>query len=534
MTNFNFKQYLDSSIGKEMTNLFSIGADPQDNTPKLEKIFQLVKDYLYIDDPEDFLFQIQRALDSYQEAEESIPADAEKSNQKEFFKALLNEYAFGEYADSGKFISTKDSFNPNGTLNYRVLATTMPYLSIALYIFDSGLHFYPVLYSIDFSHFIDCCNVLGIDLPKIPLQKDKFERCMYMEEICECIEAFRVKEEITKEQTCALLYGYANEVLKYQKNENETAELPSPTRIWITGASKEDVKYNSILAETSVWAGNERTKRGDIYVLYALSPHSKIISIWRAVSGGAPNPFDYYTNRIVMGQRIEVPAITFDELKADDKMSQAAVVRNNLNGINGRELTYEDYQNLLAMIARKGFDINTLPNLEAPSLDVVEGIDLEEDVSNKQVKPLLAKLGYSEKRGEDWDQEVQLKLGRDRATDEHGYKGRPDFAFFVKEGELGQKRSPFLIEVKYYMKDNAEAVSAISQAISYADHLHSPMIAVCDREVFRVYKANKSGNFSIENSLIFDQKWTEINSNPEVFNQLLKLIGRDEIKTIKV
>ena len=89
----------------------------------------------------------------------------------------------------------------------------------------------------------------------------------------------------------------------------------------------------------SIWACNERTRRGDIVVLYCTSPRSYIHSIWRSNSGGIFNPFDYYHCRTTVCDGILTPHITFKDLKDDEYMSQVPIVRRNLQGINGIELT---------------------------------------------------------------------------------------------------------------------------------------------------------------------------------------------------
>ena len=61
-------------------------------------------------------------------------------------------------------------------------------------------------------------------------------------------------------------------------------------------------------------------------------------------------------------------------------MSQIPIVRKNLQGINGVELSALDYSELLRLIEQKGGDISALPKLyEAEDVDFGE-IKLEKDV----------------------------------------------------------------------------------------------------------------------------------------------------------
>lgn len=233
--------------------------------------------------------------------------------------------------------------------------------------------------------------------------------------------------------------------------------------------------------------------------------------------------------RAIVGHRILTPDVTFHDLKDDPEMGQVPIVRKGLFGINGVELTYQDYQILLRMFKEKGMDISLLPNLEAPKvLEEDVNVKLEQDVSDNILIPILSRLGYSDTNGEDWVAELKLKAGRDKETDEKGSIPRPDFTFFPAQERPGVYNAPMVIECKLDMSNNNEFQSAFSQAYTYARLLNSQIMGVCDRHVLRLYKKNKKGNFHMDDAL-FDAKWAEIDANSEVFNKLLKLIGREAV-----
>jgi len=107
-------------------------------------------------------------------------------------------------------------------------------------------------------------------------------------------------------------------------------------------------------------------------------------------------------------------------LKSDPYFSQVPIVRKNLQGINGVQLTARDYSELLRLIKGKGGNVEDYPKLfEGRSVEFGE-IKLEKDVEEKILIPMLKRLGYAE---EDWTRQLTQKAGR-------GLKAIPDFVFF--------------------------------------------------------------------------------------------------------
>lgn len=535
MDKATIKYVLETDKSKSITEIFNFKDGMIDIDERLGKIFQLVKENIWNNTLEEFIRNIGFAFDSVYNRIDELNDDKSIDNDElakapanEWFKVFMKDFNFGlfdyvEDEDCEEFvvlIPSKDK---------RSIATTMTNVSLALYIVMEDDIFYPVLFGTHYYKFEERCSVLGITLPKIPRQKDKEQRIQYYVEVCGAIESFREEYNLTKEEVCSLIYGYSADVCDSSDLQIDIQNLPSPTRIWLTGASKEDIRDGYIDKPISVWACNEKTRKGDIVVVYALSPYSRIHSVWRAVADGNVNPFDYYTNRATVGHRIDVPAVTYKDLKEDAEMGQVPVVRRGLIGINGVELTYDDYQILLRMFREKGMDTSILPNLEAPNMLIDNPeIKREADVSYKLLVPMLSKLGYSEEPNIDWYPELRLKVGRDKEVGEHGSIPRPDFSFFVEELGAGLYAAPMVIECKYDMSDNADFNSAFYQAFSYARQLNSRIMGVCDKYVLRLYEADKNGNF-FQNKEIFNSSWKEINTKPEVFNKLSKLIGRDVI-----
>ena len=399
--------------------------------------------------------------------------------------------------------------------DYKGLCDYISALSILLFT-KSTNKFIPVLFGERFDVLLKTLDVLEIPMPELPAKSDKRGRLLLYNELNKAILQFAEKNELTIEETCACIYDFA---LMLMDDEKVETEMPEPTNIWLTGGSKEDYKTflkNPIKGEKSVWTCNENTKRGDIIVMYVLSPHSCIQSIWRADIDGVYTPFNYYNSRTRATDGIVVPHITLNELKADPYFSQLPITRKNFQGVNGVQFSANDYKELQRLLKAKGFDVSTLPQLYSPDLEFAGKLKNEKDVEEKLLIPLLAKLGYSKT---DWTRQLSQKIGRKE-------KAIPDFVF-LPTGETHFQNAPLVIEAKYDMSSALERTKSYNQALSYARILNSPVFGICDKDRLIIYKAKK-GYFDRFNP-VFEKHWQSI-GDAEVFRQLKLLIGKETIE----
>lgn len=400
---------------------------------------------------------------------------------------------------------------------YRIKAANIPILSLLFYY--SFEFFKPILLPRRFDIIQRNCDALGIEMPSIPRSKDYKAYINYYFEICEKWNEFQTEHEMTDAELCACIYDFTNMLTE----TSTSPKLPKPTNVWLTGASGSDFAFLDSLGKTpegndqSIWACNERTKRGDIIVLYCTSPRSYIHSIWRSNSGGIFNPFDYYHCRTTVCDGILTPYISFKDLKNDDYMSQVPIVRRNLQGVNGIELSAKDYSELIRMIGERGGDMTSFPQLyEGSNVDFGE-IKLEKHVEEQILIPVLEKLGYT---NADWTRQLSQKAGRKE-------KAIPDFVFFPK-GEKHFENAPMIIEAKLDMAPVQELQKAFKQALSYARLLRASIMGVCDKERLVLYKVNTDGSAD-KNNPIFENHWAAIYSDSEVGATLNHLIGREVI-----
>ncbi len=437
-------------------------------------------------------------------------------NVDDYFERLIDNLELGFVDEkNGKLFKSEEEKPIVKQKDYKSFCSLIPDISLVLFTFSSN-SFIPILFSENFDVLIKVFDVLDIPMPQLPASTDKRGRLIFYNKLCQSVFSFSETHKLNSIETCACIYDFALMLLDETQEENK--KLPEPTNIWLTGGSKED--YNEFLKNPqkgakSVWTCNEKTKKGDVIVMYVSYPYSCIQSIWRADIDGVYTPFNYYNSRTKVTQGIVVPHISLRELKADSYFSKLSIVRKNFQGVNGIQLSAKDYKELQRLFTEKGFDISALPQLYSPNLEFSVEINNEKDVEEKLLIPLLSKLGYKET---DWERQLSQKAGRNE-------KIIPDFVFLPK-GEVHFQNAPMIIEAKYDMSSNIEQTKAYNQALSYARMMRASYFAVCDKQRIVVYN-EKKGKFNRFNP-IFEKHWQNINDK-ETFRELKLLIGKESI-----
>lgn len=406
--------------------------------------------------------------------------------------------------------------------DYRTKCSEIPILSMLLYILHPN-DFKPIFYKTNFPIILQNCDALGIEIPPIPHTKDYKQYLMYYYDLCQAWNEFQKANNLTNAEFCACLYDFAPMNIEQHKQ----IELPKPTNVWLVGAAPGDFLYLDSKGKEKgqnpegIWQCNEKTNRGDLVVIYCRSPRSYIHSIWRADSDGRFNPFDCYQCRTTVCNGVKIPPITIKEMREDPYLSQIPIVRKNLQGVNGVELSPKDYAEIARFLKERGNNPNVLPKLfEINTINVGE-IAIEKDVEEKILIPILKQLGYTENN---WTRQLSQKAGR-------GLKAIPDFVFFP-EGEKHFASSPFVIEAKYDMSSMTERINAFSQCLSYARMLRSKLMAICDKERLIIYKVDEDG-MANRNDPIFEEHWANIYSDQLIGANLNQIIGREVVEKLK-
>lgn len=296
-------------------------------------------------------------------------------------------------------------------------------------------------------------------------------------------------------------------------------ELPKPSRIYFLGAGasggKEEDNWdfqfldNSNAESTHAWgAGGLNIKKGDLVLMYCLSPRKYLHSIWRALEDSFVDPFSFYYYGVKVGFPQKIPHIGFQDLKNNPVFMDNSTVKANMQGLNGRALIVTEYSELLKMIEQKGQTIDDLPKL--PIYDRVhKDIENERDVEQQLIEPLLLDLGFKEK---DWIRQLPLKMGRQS-------KYYPDYAILASTIN-GKEKAKLILEAKYSISSDKQLEESFYQARSYGLRLQSEKIILADRDFVWVYGKTK-GDFEPKPILKFH--WNDLTNSDNLHELKEKL-----------
>lgn len=379
--------------------------------------------------------------------------------------------------------------------DYKAIISYIMPLSYALWEYAPD-YFFPYLYVCRFFDLKKIADAFNIQLPNVPLKSDHRARCMYYWKMCEVLNKFKEENSLSDIDLCCFLYDFAPNY-----TASPDTQMPKSAQAWLIGGKTHKDEANT---DVVFWQSNEETRKGDILIHYEKSPVSAITHIGIAQTDGIADPlFSYYSNTYI-GNKIEIPCVSLDELRSDKYFSKFPLVRKNFQGVNGYSLSGTDYSELLRIIKGKGFDVAALPKLYSPHFDSDCDINIERDVERFLLEPLLKAMGLHENK--DYVRQIPLWTGR-------GHRIFPDYALHYKNNMASA-----VIEAKFSMVNNAEVEKAFIQARSYALLLESSVIALCDRHFIYVYP--KKGHF--DRCVYKRYSWQEVNT-PDVFNKLRKM-----------
>lgn len=373
----------------------------------------------------------------------------------------------------------------------------IPFLSMELNYLLAD-YFFPYLYIDKFHELKKLSDHFDIELPPTPKKPDYKARCMYYWELCKALYQFRTENNLTPDELSAFMYDYVPNLLSTE----EKSEIPQPSQAWFIGGL---IRGYGEHWTTGFWQTNQETKKGDILVHYETSPISAITCLWIAQVDGVIDPFTHYYSNTYISNRIAIPHITLKELREDEYFSSHPLIRKNFQGVNGWSMSSEDYSELLRMIKAKGFDINILPKLYAPTLPKNLDIRKEKDVEKLLLERLLNFMDWYENK--DFIRELGIKAGR-------GHRIFPDYALHY-DNKPNEEKAKVLIEAKLHMKNNQAIEDAFIQAKSYAQLLESSVIVLCDKYYLFVYEKKQS----FDRNSYKRYTWLDM-ENPDIFNEL--------------
>lgn len=364
-------------------------------------------------------------------------------------------------------------------------------------------YFFPYLFVCRFFDLKKIADAFDIDLPSIPSRIDYKARCMYYWQLCNIFYQFRKENNLSSVELCAFLYDFVPNYIPKEK-----VDIPEPSQSWFIGGYTQKSEAG---LDFTFWQANPETKKGDILIHYEKSPISSITSLWIAQTDGVIDPFFHYYSNTYIGNKIDIPHITLEELQADEYFSKHSLIRKKFQGVNGWSMASEDYSELLRIIKAKGFDTDNLPKLYTPTLPKNVNIEIERDVEQQLLEPLLNSIGWYENK--DFIRQLPIQAGR-------GHRIFPDYALHY-DNKPDEEKAKVLIEAKLHMKNNREMEEAFLQARSYARLLNSSVIVLCDKDCLIVYE--KTNSFDRDRYKKYH--WEEF-ENLDTFNELKNKLNK--------
>jgi hypothetical protein len=392
---------------------------------------------------------------------------------------------------------------------------------------SSGMHeafpefFFPYLFSCSFDRLQRIGDRFGISLPEIPGRRKVRDRALYYLQVNREMQRFRREHGLSPAELNAFLYDFAEK----EMGKQESGQLPRPSKIWFLmggAGGNGDFEFLDATDERSLsyWQASLEARRGDLALVWCVSPRSSLHSIWRVLDDGFNDPYFFFYTAVRIGRPVRMPPISFKEIASHPSLAKAPSVRAHFQGCSGMSFSVEEYSAILEMIRAKGFDLSVLP--DAPEAQPLPDVELfcERDVESALVEPLLRRVGFSEA---DWIYQYRIRMGR-------GERNVPDYVVGTEGGE-GEESAVVLIESKFDIPDSKKRKDAFLQGRSYALRLQCVVMMLAALQGVWIYKRVESG-FDADRYVFYT--WRELET-PDVFAGVKLLIGKDAVdKELKV
>ncbi len=269
-----------------------------------------------------------------------------------------------------------------------------------------------------------------------------------------------------------------------------------PPRVWVVATNDSHGEFEVIDADgpesIGAWAINQKARRGDLALMYCVSPRSAIVSVHRVIEDAHRDPFGGWNGyRAQISEKIPLPWIKFGEMKADPALNQWKLVKGNFQGLLHYEVPENVWRRLVEVIGDRDQAVHERlkqfreAGKGTREIKVREEQWTEKEVEDRFVIPVLQGLGW--KLAVTLVQQVHMliKVG----------SGRPKevFADFVGYHGAFTSRALLVVEVKRRIASTKELQQAVEQAESYAGKLRCSRLAVVSPEGFWVYELRFPG-----------------------------------------
>ena len=446
---FVFDNYLLSSQGKETLTFFNKFYEYFEHfeRPDINEYEEENESYIYI--IHDFLTnQYLQELNEDQAFDFIINVNKNIDVAKEFIRMERDKIDSIEKAEKCFDSYIKESMELD-SITYREFCTRIEYISLVLHYLNPD-YFFPYFFLDHFFKLEAIFHEFNIPLPNIPSKVKHKERLYYYFDLCRALYEFRISNKLSPNELNVFLYYFAKNLIDNIDIREE--ELPEPTKVYISGATKMDCIETIANADKNtrtLWAGNVNTLPGDIIIIYGVAPFSQINSIWRAISKGFFDPFSYWFNLIWVGNPIKINPISYQELVDNKIWGKKGIVKSHMQGVSGVQCSVEEYNEIVNIQKIKKFKIDILPIIKGPQLHIGNELNTEQDVEVYLLEPLLKKLGFSK---QDWIRQMSLRMGR-------GERIYPDYAIKANT-KKGEETAEFIWEAKYRISNQRQISEA--------------------------------------------------------------------------
>ena len=394
------------------------------------------------------------------------------------------------------------------------LQESIPILSIELFV-KYPEYAFPYLFPRNFYKMQAICRMFDIPLAELP-QKDHKKRFLYYFELCRALHEFRRQHNLSPIELCVFVYGFAERMVDDYICENMT----NVNGIYMVYASKGDVEnfLSKDLAPDviTIWQGCPEMMPGDIVLMYETTPYKRIGSVWKAVSPGFDDPFDYYPGKVFLGEPIKIPHITFKKLAEDDVWSKNAAVKAHMQGGSRRLCSVKEYDALKCLISNvdANFDLSKLPPSPQDMKLFCGPLNVEKDVEEKLLEPFLKSIGFTE--GE-WKRQYSIRVGRNNSA-------RPDYVVGLKERN-DSATADFVFEAKLTIPTKRQLRKDFGQARPYGLMLAAKVIALVSRE--GIWLSSHEDGFDYDKLAFYN--WEQL-TKAEVIGQLRVLFAQSSTR----
>ncbi|MDA0745718.1 MAG: hypothetical protein O2954_04320 [bacterium] len=332
------------------------------------------------------------------------------------------------------------------------------------------------------------------------------------------VEEFREAHNLEDWQMWAVVYDLGPRLLP----PAEPYPIDQPPRIWITAAGKEN--FATVDQQTGndrdTWSINPKAKRGDIVLMYCLSPRSSIVAAYRCDCDAYRDPFNNWWTGVwtEITDKLEIPPLTLKEMKADPILSKWHMARANFQGMLQHQVPDDVWQRIKEITLTKDPETGRLLEEYAGSAEGIRSLKTdiasEKSFEDQALLPLLKILGWklSSTLRRQYEMDIKVGSGPPRRV-------RADLVGFRVSAEV-----LLVIESKRRIRSEEELHAAVEQCESYAGKLRCPRFAVAAPEGVWIYDLQFPGQSQLLKQIVLDNQFTGAK-----IDKLRPLLGFNEL-----